>query len=128
VDWVLPYKGSLVDLDREVALARKRREAARKAGTKPSLELTRFVGKYDDLAYGRAEVKEKDGTLAVLWGKYQFRLDHYHYDTFTAVPVEPKDQVISTDRTTFEAQFRLGTDGEVESLKFLNQEFKRSKR
>ena len=60
-------------------------------------------------------------------GVYTFRLEHYHYDVFTAVPVEPKAEVVSFDRSTFEAQFRLGSDGEIEGMKFLDQEFKRAK-
>ncbi|MDB5313318.1 MAG: serine hydrolase [Gemmataceae bacterium] len=127
-DWVKAHKSSLAALDFDVALARKKRETARKPDTKPALEPAKYAGKYDETAYGRAEVKEKDGTLTVHWGRYTFRLDHYHFDTFTAVPVEPKDEVVSFDRATFEAQFRLGADGEVESLKFLDQEFRRVKK
>ena len=50
---------------------------------------------------------EADGKLTLRWGRLTFRLDHYHFDTFTAVPVEPKDDVVSFDRTTFDARFRL---------------------
>jgi len=52
--------------------------------------------------------------LSIRWGKFTFRAEHYHFDTFTAIPVEPKDEVVSFDRTTFDVQFRLGTNGEVE--------------
>jgi CubicO group peptidase (beta-lactamase class C family) len=128
VDWVGPHKGSLAALDLEVAAARKRRAAARRPGTKPSLGPANFAGRYDEPAYGRAEVTEQGGTLTVAWGKYTFRLDHYHFDTFTAVPVGPKDEVVLADRATFEAQFRLGTGGEAEGLRFLGQEFKRAKK
>jgi len=70
-------------------------------------------------------VKFADDKLTLAWGKYTFRLEHYHYDTFTAVPVEPKDEVVSSDRGAFDAQFRLGTNGQVEGMKFLDQEFKK---
>ena len=66
--------------------------------------------------------------LTLVWGKFTFRLDHYHFDSYTAIPIEPKEEARSFDRATFDAQFRLGTDGEVESLKFLDQEFVRTKK
>ncbi len=50
--------------------------------------------------------------LEVRWGRFTFRLEHYHFDTFTAIPVAPKDEVVSFDRSTFDVQFRLGTNGE----------------
>lgn len=126
-DWVKFHTAALAALDFQTTLNHAKRKTARKPNTKPALELSKYAGRYDEPAYGRAEVAEADGVLTVKWGAYTFRLDHYHYDTFTAVPVEPKAEVVSFDRSTFEAQFRLGTDGEVEGLKFLDQEFKRAK-
>jgi hypothetical protein len=34
------------------------------------------------------------------------RLDHYHFDTFTAVPLEPRDEVVSYDRSTLSSSRR----------------------
>jgi CubicO group peptidase (beta-lactamase class C family) len=123
-DWVAFHKAQLALLDFQNAANRKKREAKRKPDTKPSLALKEYVGGYEEPAYGRAEVVCEDGKLSVKWGKFTFRLDHYHYDTFTAVPVAPKEEVLSFDRSTFEVQFRLGTNGEVEGMEFLEQEFK----
>src|SRR5205807_2598650 len=83
-----------------------------KPDTKPSLPLKSYAGTYEERAYGKAEVAVEDDKLTVRCGKLAFRLEHYHFDTFTAVPVEPADEVVSFDRSTFEAQFRLGTNGE----------------
>jgi hypothetical protein len=126
-DWVKFHTDALAALEFQTAANRLKRASARKPDTKPSLAPVQYAGKYDEPAYGRAEVKEKDGVLTATWGRFTFRLDHYHFDTFTAVPVEPKAEVFWFDRSTHEAQFRLGADGEVESLKFLDQEFKRAK-
>jgi hypothetical protein len=71
-------------------------------------------------------VLEKEKLIAK-WGKFTFRLDHYHFDTFTAVPIEPVDEVISFDRSTFDVQFRLGVKGEIEGVRILDQEFKKAK-
>lgn len=127
VDWIKFHTSALALHDFQTTLNRGKRDAARKKDTTPTLELSKYAGKYDEPAYGRAEVTEDDGMLTVRWGVYIFRLDHYHYDVFTAVPVEPKAEVVSFDRSTFEVQFRLGSDGEVEGMKFLDQEFKRAK-
>jgi CubicO group peptidase (beta-lactamase class C family) len=127
-DWVKFHKSALVALDFQTAVTLKKREGARKLGTKPSLRLVKYTGAYTEPAYGQAEVIDEDGALHIKWGKMVFRLDHYHFDTFTAVPIEPKEDVISYDRSTFEVQFRLGTDGEVEGMKFLDQDFKKTKK
>lgn len=126
-DWVKFHTAALALYDFQTTLNRAKRETARKKDTKPSLELAKYAGRYGEPAYGRAEVREKDGVLTVKWGTLTFRLDHYHFDTFTAVPIEPADEVVTFDRSTYEAQFRLGADGEVEVMKFLDQEFKRAK-
>jgi CubicO group peptidase (beta-lactamase class C family) len=127
-DWVAFHKAQLALFDFQTVANRKKREAKRKPDTKPSLALKEYVGGYEEPAYGRAEVICEDGKLSVKWGKFTFRLDHYHYDTFTAVPVAPKEEVLSFDRSTFEVQFRLGTNGEVEGMTFLDQEFRRAKK
>lgn len=126
--WVAFHKGQLALLDFQVAVNKKKRDAKRKPDTKPSLALKEFTGGYEEPAYGRAEVVCEGGKLSVRWGRYVFRLDHYHYDTFTAVPVEPGDEAPTFDRSTFEVQFRLGTGGEVEGMKFLDQDFARAKK
>jgi CubicO group peptidase (beta-lactamase class C family) len=125
-DWLAEGKATLEKLDAQAAERLKKRASDRKPDTKPSLELKEYAGNYDEPAYGRAEVTRDNDKLGLKWGKFTFRLEHYHYDTFTAVPVEPKDEIVSTDRSAFDVQFRLGTNGQVEGMKFLDQEFKKA--
>ncbi len=127
-DWVAFHKVQMALTDFNSAVARKKRETTRKPDTKPSLALKDYAGEFEDRSYGRAEVTFENDKLVIRWGKFTFRTEHYHYDTFTAFPVEPKDDVVSFDRSTFEVQFRLGANGEVEGMKFLDQEFKRAKK
>jgi hypothetical protein len=128
-DWVKRHKGTQDMQDFQVGVAKTQRETNRKADTKPSREMKAYAGKYDDAAYGRATVTLAADTLKMNWGRFTYRLEHYHFDTFTLVPVEvPKDTSIGQlDRATFEVQFRLATNGDIESLQFLGQEFKRGK-
>ncbi len=127
-DWVAFHKTQMAQLDFAAAMGKQKRTAARKPDTKPSLVLKEYAGVYDEPAYGRAEVVMDNDALTLRWGKLVFRLEHYHFDTFTAVPVEPKDEVFSFDRSTIEVQFRLDAKGEVEGMKFLSQDFRRAKK
>jgi CubicO group peptidase (beta-lactamase class C family) len=127
-DWVAFHKAQMGIQDFNTAAALKKRAAARKPDTKPSLELSKYAGGYEEPAYGRAEVTFANDQLTVRWGKYQFRAEHYHHDTFTLVPLEPKEELKLFDRTTFEALFRLNTAGEVEGVRLLEQEFRRAKK
>ncbi|MBA4064441.1 MAG: hypothetical protein C0501_12155 [Isosphaera sp.] len=127
-DWAKDGKAALALLDFQTAARLEKRKTDRKPDTTPSLPLKEFAGGYEEVAYGRAEVSVEGDRLAVRWGKLVFRLEHHHHDTFTAVPVEPADEVVSFDRTTLDAQFRLGADGKVEGLRLFDQEFKKAKK
>ena len=124
-DWVAFHKGTFALAELTVINARSKRDKERKADTKPALAPEKYAGRYEDKAYGTAAVTEADGKLTLRWGRMVFRLDHYHYDTFTAVPLEPKDEVVSYDRSILDVRFRLGSNGEVEGLTFLDQDFRR---
>src|SRR5262249_51225756 len=127
VDWVKRNRAFQSGLDFEVAVAKKKRADARRADTTPSRELKAYRGRYEERAYGGATVSLDDDKLTLKWGKFTYRLDHYHFDTFTAVLIAPASESRQSDRTTLDAQFRLGADGDVESLLFLGQEFRRVK-
>ena len=126
-DWVTSAHAQLSALEFTTAVRIAKREKDRKPDTTPSLPLKGYSGDYVEPAYGKATVSLKDDQLGIRWGRMTFRLKHYNFDTFTAIPVEPADEVLPFDRTTFDVLFRLGTTGEVEGMKFLDQEFKKSK-
>ena len=127
-DWVKYHTDQIALADFNTAAGKQKRATARKPDTKPSLALSSYAGGYEEPAYGRADVTAEGDTLTLKWGKFTFRVEHYHFDTFTAIPVEPKADVVSFDRGTFDVQFRLGVNGEVEGMKFLDQEFRRAKK
>jgi CubicO group peptidase (beta-lactamase class C family) len=97
----------------------KEREDRRHKDTKPSRELAAYTGAYEEPAYGTARVSLENGALQLQWSNFQSRLEHYHFDTFVAKDEKPieKQQVL----------FTLGTDGDVASMRFLSQEFRKSK-
>jgi hypothetical protein len=72
-------------LERSRAVAeekRKRTEALRIPGTKPSLDLAAYTGEYFHPAYGTIRVDQKDTGLVVRFAALDIYLTHFHYDTF----------------------------------------------
>jgi CubicO group peptidase (beta-lactamase class C family) len=126
-DWTAFYRQQEDKQETEYNDRLKKRADERKKDTKPSRELSAYAGGYEEPAYGRAEVKADGDALTLTWGRLTFRLEHYHYDTFTATVSAPPDDKVRYTRNQFDALFRLGTDGEVESLRFLDQDFRRVK-
>jgi CubicO group peptidase (beta-lactamase class C family) len=126
-DWTAFYRAQERKQEEDLIEQRRKRQAARKRGTRPSLGLAAYAGVYEEPAYGRAEVKREGDRLVVLWGGLTFGLEHHHFDTFTAAVVAPKEETRLADRQLLEAHFRLGGDGEVEALRFLDQDFRRAR-
>jgi Domain of unknown function (DUF3471) len=94
------------------------RSDKRHANTKPSRDLAAYSGVYEDAAYGQAQVLLDGDKLVIRWGSFKSRLDHFHYETFTAA----EDGLMGE-----QAVFTLGADGEVSGMNFLGVNFKKSK-
>ena len=74
-------------------------ETRRVKGTKPSLELSKYAGTYEDPIAGRVLVRLVDGKLRFTAGKLlSGSLEHYHYDQFRA---RYDDRWQGTDIVTF---------------------------
>jgi hypothetical protein len=60
-------------------------EARRVKGTKPSLDLAKYAGTYEDSLVGRVAIRFVNGQLRLVAGHaLQGPLEHWHYDTFRA--------------------------------------------
>jgi len=94
------------------------RSGKRHANTKPSRDLAAYSGIYEDAAYGRAQVMLDGDKLVIQWSNFKSRLDHFHYDTFTAT-----EGALASEQ----AVFALGADGEVSGMNFLGVNFKKAK-
>jgi CubicO group peptidase (beta-lactamase class C family) len=88
---------------------------ARKAGTRPTLPLQAYAGEYREAAYGTCEVSLKEGQLIWLWGNWRCPLRHYEDDIFLA----------DGEGMNGPAEFRVGKDGTVRSLKMIGRVFER---
>jgi CubicO group peptidase (beta-lactamase class C family) len=84
-DWSAEYAARVkAAREREEAEAGKL-EAARVAGTRPSLPLAAYAGAYGGQMYGDASVTEENGRLVVRLlpsPAYVGDLEHWHFDTF----------------------------------------------
>ncbi|MBS1829706.1 MAG: serine hydrolase [Acidobacteria bacterium] len=94
------------------------RDAKRQTNTKPSHQLSAYSGAYTHPAYGEAHLSATASGLELQWSNWKTPLEHFHFDTFHvkggATPL--RDSLI---------QFQLKPTGEVESVQFLDQTFRR---
>jgi len=102
----------------QAAQARKQEEQRHK-DTKPSLGLASYAGNYENPAYGTLTVALEDGALVAQWSSFKVKLEHYHFDTFSARGDGLLDKKLLT--------FTLDADAAVNRLTFLDQPFSRVK-
>ena len=70
---------------KEAQAARKKREAARINGTKPSLPLEKYAGIYESQVYGTIEIRLKEDKLTLHFGpRLISELNHWQDDMFEA--------------------------------------------
>jgi CubicO group peptidase (beta-lactamase class C family) len=85
----------------------KETDAKRVLGTKPSLALEDYTGKYSSDIYGEAEIAIKDGSLFVKYPNNNvLNLEHWNYDIFKG-----SSNNFWWDKSTM--QFFLNEDGKV---------------
>jgi len=117
-DWN-SYLAKIVQEEQVAARARAEEFwSKRRQGTKPSLELTAYVGAYKEPAYGTARIRLEKGRLVWEWSTFRCPLEHFHFDTFIA-----KNDILGDPPLIF----TLNRDGDIASLKVIDVEFKRAK-
>lgn len=116
-DWNAYYLALERKSDEKDEAKKREREAKRRPDAKPSHELAAYAGTYTNSAYGTATIAEEQGGLVLHWMRLALPLAHYQYDTF--------DIHSDADDIDEQLQFRLGTDGEVNTLTLFGEEFVR---
>ncbi len=117
-DWSADLRELYRSIEKEAEEKRAELEAKRVPGTRPSLPPEGYFGAYSDPLAGEAAIsKSEDGLRLRLGPTLTGSLEHWHYDVFQ----------VSWDRqwqgTAF-VSFRLGVEGEVESLVIDGLEFR----
>ncbi len=111
-DWSGDFHKVVLGLDSVAKATEKKKEAARVAGTRPSLPLAGYAGTYVDSMYGEVKVAANGSALVLsLPSGISADLEHWHYDTFRGT---------WRDRTLGKAlmTFVLDERGKVKSLDF----------
>jgi CubicO group peptidase (beta-lactamase class C family) len=114
-DWIAAFKQSR---DENVAKDNKEEQdaaAKRAANSKPSLELAKYAGAYEDPWYGRATIEDQGGKLVLHMTRTPAMvadLSHWQYDTFKAIF---RDKTIPDAFLTFD----LNEKGEIDQVKMV---------
>lgn len=117
-DWHGLYLSVSRKQEQEAQQKRRDRDAKRIPGTKPALALNAYAGAYDNPGYGQARISPRADGLLLEWGTLKLPLRHWHYETFQS----PDD---NTGMAATQVVFRLGSDGAIESLRLMDQEFRK---
>lgn len=118
-DWNALYIKVADKADAEAKAEKQKKLEQRQPGTKPSHDLAAYAGKYEDAAYGTVDIMRDKDVLTLHWSGFRKPLDHFHFDTFI---VKAGDE---EDLDAEQVLFRLGSNGTVESLRFLEVDFQR---
>lgn len=115
-DWNKLYLDATRKQEDEQKQRRADRLAKRFKDAKPSRDLPAYAGKFENPGYGAVEIAAENGNLRLAWLNQRFVLDHFQFDTFETRAPTPGEIV-----------FRLDGKGDIVSLNYLEQEFKRAK-
>lgn len=118
MDWIPKYLEAARNGEERTKKGQAEREAKRKKDSKPSYGMDAYAGKYENAAYGEAEIAVKDGGLELRWSNWRNALEHWHFDTFRATGETGSLRDVLV-------QFQLRATGEVESVQFLDQVFRK---
>jgi CubicO group peptidase (beta-lactamase class C family) len=107
---------------KQAASERKPARVKRRAGTRPSLELAGYAGRYWDSAYGEARVQVEGAGLLLAWSNFRVPLEHFHYDTFVVPAGKEEARRLEGELV----QFALDGAGRVVTLRMLGRTFRRA--
>jgi CubicO group peptidase (beta-lactamase class C family) len=119
-DWSGDMLKSIKTLEAAGKAAQQKMEADRVKDSKPSLDLARYTGDYQDEMYGDVKVTLENGKLKISYGAgFSGTMEHWHFDTFQVTwsqDVQGKGF----------ANFKLNSQGKVDSVSLEGiAEFKR---
>jgi Domain of unknown function (DUF3471) len=86
-DWVSAFRARTEQQLAQAQEVEKKQSAARNAGSKPSLPLAKYAGRYNDAWYGEVAIALEAGKLVLRFSRTPGLvgdLEHWQYDTFVA--------------------------------------------
>jgi len=82
IDWSKRSRENMDKAKAEAEKAKKEPDKDRKPDTKPTHPIQDYAGEYDNPGYGSISIVKDGENLLLKFNAFEFRLDHYHYDTF----------------------------------------------
>lgn len=116
IDWIADFSRAQERERLKAEKALKNFQLKRAKNTKPSLELSRYAGRYVDKWYGEMTIKVENGKMVMRFSHTPAlvgELEHWHYDTFV---VRWKDRTLNADAFV---TFMLNYRGEIERVKMV---------
>ncbi|HJZ95161.1 MAG TPA: serine hydrolase [Candidatus Solibacter sp.] len=113
-DWVSVYSARVKKARADAEETVKKAAAKRATGTKPSLPLTGYAGRYRDAWYGDIRIEEDHGKLHIFFTHtpdLAGELEHWQYDTFIA---RWKNRSLDADAYM---TFTLSPDGSIDEMR-----------
>lgn len=113
-DWVAAFKKSEEMSQARAAEVEKRLASSREVGSKPSLALAKYAGRYIDAWYGEITISMETDKLVMRFGHTPLLvgdLEHWQHDTFVA---RWRDRSLEADAFV---TFALKPDGSIEQMK-----------
>ena len=117
-DWNAYYLMVDRKTDEREEKQKQERKAKRKPDTHPSHPLDAYAGTYSNKAYGAVKITLVKDALVLQWNRLTIPLAHFHYDLWTAES--------EYDDVDEEVAFGFSKDGDVESLTFFGETFRRA--
>ncbi|MXX56167.1 MAG: serine hydrolase [Gemmatimonadetes bacterium] len=114
-DWHGEIMARTREIEAQVEAALAAQDAARIAGTAPSLPLERYTGSYEHVYGGRAHVELMEGGLRVHFGQagsFSGDMEHWHHDVFRLHYDGGDGQAYGSSFVTF----TLGPQGSVSRM------------
>jgi hypothetical protein len=87
----------------------------RKYGTKPTHSITDYIGTFKNEAYGKITISLDKDSLKANFNGLHFKLQHYHYNYFSFIPVH--EGIDATENDAIKGQFTINLKGDIQSLK-----------
>jgi CubicO group peptidase (beta-lactamase class C family) len=116
-DWNTYYRDMQAQDEAAEKARMKQALAGRKLGTKPSLPLEAYAGKYVNAAYGPCEIFLENGRLHWKWANWRCEFEHFQDDIFLAKGEGLLDSPV---------EFQLSQERKVTSVRIIEQIFERS--
>ncbi|HLG17003.1 MAG TPA: serine hydrolase [Blastocatellia bacterium] len=113
-DWITAYQTLTKQGEARAAEVEKKAKAARATDSRPSLDLSRYAGRYRDAWYGDVTISLENGKLVLRFSHSPALvgdMEHWQYDTFIA---RWRDRSLNADAYV---TFALKPDGSIDRMK-----------